>query len=64
MERKKKMAVTLIKNGGVTQQSLQDFRQWAKENPNAALRKNNMQIGADEVQDGDRVNVVVKASGN
>lgn len=58
------MAVTLIKNDGVSHQSIEDFRSYAKANPNVAFRMGNKQVDAAEINDGDRVNVVVKASGN
>lgn len=58
------MAVTLIKNTGVVHQSLEDFREYATQNPNVAFRMNNEQVDAMDIHDGDRVNVVVKASGN
>lgn len=58
------MAVTLVSNTGVIVKSLEDFRNWAAQNRDSTFRKGNRQIDATEVQDGDTINVVVKASGN
>lgn len=58
------MAVTMIDNNGTTHKSLEDFRHWCSEHPTAAIRINNRQVDPMDVNDGDRVNVVVKASGN
>lgn len=58
------MAITLIKNDGISHQSIDDFRSYAASNPNIVFRMNNRQVDFSEIKDGDRVNVVVKASGN
>lgn len=58
------MAVTLIKNSGVTQMSIGDFRSWAEQNPKTSFRMNNRQIDYMDIVDGDRVSVIEKASGN
>jgi hypothetical protein len=57
--------ITLIENSQVTTLELKDFHNsWLPAHGNAALRVGNRQIDASDVKDGDRVNVVVKASGN
>lgn len=58
------MAVTMITNEGPAHKSLEDFRAYAENNPNVTFRMHNHQVDAADVKDGDRVNVVVKASGN
>lgn len=58
------MAVTLVGNDGVRHQSIEDFREYAANNPNTVFRMNNRQVDANDVKDGDRVNLVIKASGN
>ena len=58
------MAVQMIFNDRVEMKSVAEARAWGKDHPANALRSGNRQIDPDDIEDGMRVTVVQKASGN